>query len=155
MIIRFIVTGKTPKGYAADGMKIYLARLKHYTRFEWIEVEDKTKSSDENKMRQEQGKKIIERIGRGDYVVLLDEKGTEFNSDQFAQFIVKKMNAGVRTVTIIIGGAHGFSPTLYDLAEEKISLSRLTFPHDLVRVIALEQLYRAFTIIKGEGYHHR
>ena len=103
---------------------------------------------------EKEGMMILDALNPGDYLVLLDEKGKAYSSEKFAEQLQKWMNAGTRNIVFVIGGAYGFSPVVYDRANQKISLSDMTFSHQLVRLIFVEQLYRAFTILRGEPYHH-
>ena len=114
----------------------------------------KTKNLSSAEIKKHEGKKLLKGIAPGDELVLLDEKGKQFNSVEFASFLQKKFNAGLKKMIFCIGGAYGFSEEVYMRSNSKISLSEMTFSHQMVRLIFLEQLYRAFTIIKGEPYHN-
>ncbi|MEG0601519.1 MAG: 23S rRNA (pseudouridine(1915)-N(3))-methyltransferase RlmH [Mucinivorans sp.] len=138
MKVELIVVGKTAEKWLREAVDQYIARLVHYTCFSMSTVDDLSRV----------------KIEQSDYVVLLDERGALFSSEAFAQWVEKIQNRSPRRLIFIIGGAFGFSQTLYDRADEMISLSRMTFSHQMVRVIFLEQLYRAHTILKGEKYHH-
>jgi 23S rRNA (pseudouridine1915-N3)-methyltransferase len=157
MIIKLIVVGKTVKSYLQEGEVEYENRLKHYVRFEEEVVSELKKASslNEEQVKQKEGEEILKRIQATDYLVLLDEQGKQFSSEEFAAKIKKWQNTSVKQVVFVVGGAYGFSQEVYQRANEKLSLSKMTFSHQMVRVFFKEQLYRAFTIIKGEPYHHK
>jgi 23S rRNA (pseudouridine1915-N3)-methyltransferase len=157
MIIKLIVVGKTVKSYLQEGEEEYVKRLKHYVKFEEeVIFELKNVSSlSEDQIKQKEGEEILKRTQPIDYLVLLDEQGKQFTSEEFADKLLKWQNTSVKQVVFVIGGAYGFSKEVYQRANEKLSLSKMTFSHQMVRVFFKEQLYRAFTIIKGEPYHHR
>ena len=152
MNISLICTGKTTEKYVLDGMSIYMERIKHYCRYSLIEIE--AGKGDINQIRKRETENIFKRVGEKDYLILLDEKGKEMLSTAFADLLMHHQNISTKNVVFIIGGAYGFSDEVYKRANLKIALSKMTFPHQLVRVIFLEQLYRAMTILKGEKYHH-
>jgi 23S rRNA (pseudouridine1915-N3)-methyltransferase len=155
MIIRVLAIGQTKMSYVKDGLDLYLKRLTHYTRVEWIELPDpSSKSAAPEQQRVLEGELLLKNIQPGDFVVLLDEKGKLFSSAQWAEWMNKRQLSGSRSLVLIIGGAYGFSDAVRQRTDQMISLSPMTFPHDLVRVILAEQLYRCFTILKGEKYHH-
>jgi 23S rRNA (pseudouridine1915-N3)-methyltransferase len=139
MKISLVVVGKTQSKEAAAMIADFSKRISHYASFEVIETSEE---------------KLATALDRYDRVFLLDDKGKEHASADFAAFIGKQMNAGLQSVAFAVGGPFGFAPDVRALADAEISLSRMTFPHDLVRVIFLEQLYRAFTILRNEKYHH-
>lgn len=156
MKIKLIAIGKTDEAYLIEGIEKYLKRLKHYIALDVIVIADVkagTKPSVE-KIKEEEGKLILQKLELSDVVVLLDEGGKGFGSENFAHYLQKKMNSVAGNLVFIIGGPFGFSPSIYERAHEKISLSEMTFSHQMVRLFFAEQLYRAFTIIKGEKYHH-
>jgi 23S rRNA (pseudouridine1915-N3)-methyltransferase len=157
MKVTLLVIGKTDKGYLKEGIDIYVKRLFHYIPFEIKIIPDlknnKNLSAEQQKIRE--GEKMLEQIQSSDYFILLDENGKEFSSVDFSEWIEKHMVAGVRHLVFAIGGPYGFSQPLRERANGKISLSKMTFSHQMVRVIFVEQLYRAMTIIKGEPYHHQ
>jgi 23S rRNA (pseudouridine1915-N3)-methyltransferase len=157
MIIKLIVVGKTVKSYLKQGEEEYTNRLKHYVRFEEDVISElkNVSSLNEEQIKQKEGEEILKRIQPTDYLVLLDEQGKQFTSEEFAEKIVKWQNTSVKQVVFVIGGAYGFSKEVYDRCNEKLSLSKMTFSHQMVRVFFKEQLYRAYSIIKGEPYHHR
>ena len=152
MVITLICTGKTSEKYVAEGMKLYQERLKHYCKFNLIDIE--AGKGEEIQIRKKESESILKRAGEKDFLILLDEKGKEMNSVGFADLIHHHRNISTKNLFFVIGGAYGFSEEVYRRANLKIALSKMTFPHQLVRVIFLEQLYRAMTILKGEKYHH-
>ncbi|MCQ2336616.1 MAG: 23S rRNA (pseudouridine(1915)-N(3))-methyltransferase RlmH [Paludibacteraceae bacterium] len=157
MKITLLAVGKTTDSIVESLTNIYIKRLEHYTDFKFITIPElkNTKSLSEADQKQKEGELILKAIPAGSRVVLLDEKGAEYTSVEFSQKITAYQNSGVKNVVFVIGGPYGFSPDVYALAGEKISLSKMTFSHQMVRAIFTEQLYRAFTIIKGEPYHHQ
>jgi 23S rRNA (pseudouridine1915-N3)-methyltransferase len=156
MTIKLISIGKTVKGYLKEGEMEYEKRLSHYTRFEEVVIPELKKASKLSfaEIKQKEGALILSKIDSNDHVVLLDEKGKDKSSEDFAKWIENKQIYGTSKVVFVIGGAYGFSEEVYKRAQLKLSLSRMTFSHQMVRMIFKEQLYRAFTIIKGEPYHH-
>lgn len=149
--------GKTVEEYLKTGTSLYEGRISHYTSFSVETIPDlkNAKSLKEDEIKRAEGKMILEKINPSEFLILLDEKGKEYSSTEFALYIQKiGMSAGNRQITFLIGGPYGFSEDVYARADGKISLSRMTFSHQMVRLIFLEQLYRAFTILKGEPYHH-
>lgn len=156
MKIKLIAIGKTDEGYLIEGIEKYLKRLKHYIALEVVVIADVKMGSKPNaeKIKEEEGKLILQKIEQSDVVVLLDEGGKGFSSENFALYLQKKMNSVAGNLVFIIGGPFGFTPSIYERAQERISLSEMTFSHQMVRLFFVEQLYRAFTIIKGEKYHH-
>ena len=152
MTITLICTGKTSKKYVTEGMKLYLERLKHYCKFDLIEIE--AGKGVETQIRKKETESILKRVGEKDFLILLDEKGKGMSSVEFADLISHHQNISTKNLVFVIGGAYGFSEEVYKRANLKIALSKMTFPHQLVRIIFLEQFYRAMTILKGEKYHH-
>ena len=148
--------GKTSLNYINKGVEEYSKRINNYMPFELITLPDEryTKSQSIENLKIKEGKTIISKIKKTDYVILLDEKGKQFNSKEFSGFINNKIQISKQQIIFIIGGAYGFSDETYKIADEKIALSKMTFPHQLIRLIFLEQLYRAFTILNNEPYHH-
>ena len=156
MNIKLLVISKTDIPYLQEGIDIYAKRLKHYVNFE-LEVipalrDQKGASSDEIKERE--AALLLKRLEGADRIVLLDEHGKEHTSVGFSEFLQKQMNSGVRTLVFVVGGAFGFAPSVYKVAHDKLSLSQMTFNHQMVRLFFVEQLYRAFTILKHEPYHN-
>ncbi len=156
MKITLLAIGKTDAAYLKEGINEFVKRLKHYIPFEFVIIPDKKqhKNYPVELQKKKEGELLASKINNGATVVLLDERGKNFSSREFASFIEKKSIAGVKEVVFIIGGAYGFSEEMYKMAGQAISLSKMTFSHQMVRLLFLEQLYRAFTIIKGEPYHN-
>ncbi|MDC3252997.1 23S rRNA (pseudouridine(1915)-N(3))-methyltransferase RlmH [Crocinitomicaceae bacterium] len=156
MRIKVICIGKTGKSFLTDGENEYLKRLKHYAQVDKIELADvkNAKNLTKDQIKKEEGKLLLSKISGNDQLCLLDEKGRSFRSIDFSRFIQKQFNQGGKTLVFMIGGAYGFSDELYARADKKISLSEMTFSHQMIRMLFLEQLYRAMTILKGEPYHH-
>lgn len=156
MKIRFIVIGKTDEEYLRHGIAEYLSRLKRYIPLEYIELPAlKNASSLSLPEQQSREKELLEKqIQPGEVVVLLDEHGKQLKSSEFATFLNQKMVSGIKSLVFIVGGPFGFHPSLKKTQIDMISLSRLTFSHQMVRLIFAEQLYRAFTILRNESYHH-
>ena len=152
MTITLVCTGKTSEKYVAEGMCVYAERLAHYCRFNLVEIE--AGKGSEIEIRKKESDTLLKKIEDKDVLVLLDEKGKEFSSVEFAKSISNQQNISTKNLVFVIGGAYGFSEEVYKRANLKMALSKMTFPHQLVRVLFLEQLYRAFTILKGEKYHH-
>ena len=150
-----ILVGKTQSKIFKVGIDDYVNRIEHYMPFSITTIPElkNTKSLSEDQQKQKEGELILKEIQPSDTVVLLDEHGAEFRSVEYANWLKQKQNTARRLI-FIIGGPYGFSPDVYARANEKISLSRMTFSHQMVRLIFTEQLYRACTIIKGEPYHH-
>ena len=156
MKITLLTVGKTDKDWVRQGMDIYVSRLKHYIPFAVVEIPELKNVSaltkDQIKVRE--GELILKNIKPTDDLILLDERGKEFSSVEFAKVIQDKISYVSKDMVYVIGGAYGFSDAVYQRANSKISLSRMTFSHQMVRAIFVEQIYRAFTIMKGEPYHH-
>ena len=156
MNIKLIVVSKTDVPYLQTGIDEYIGRLKHYCDFELVVIpalKNGGRMSPEE-VKGKEGELILRQLEKVDYVVLLDEHGKEYTSVGFSEFLQKQMNAGVRTLAFVIGGAFGFSPEVYAAAHAKLSLSQMTFNHQMVRLFFLEQLYRANTILRHEKYHN-
>lgn len=156
MTIELIVIGKTDSKEVAALVENYLKRVNHYCRFALTTLPDvkNTKSLTIKQQRTLEGEALLRQFADGDYVVLLDEKGTEMRSVEFAYWLQKRMNSGVKRLVLVIGGPYGFSEAVYNRADGLLSLSRMTFSHQIVRAIFAEQIYRAFTILSNEPYHH-
>lgn len=148
--------GKTNKGFAEDGLRIYLERMKHYARLDWVELPDVRKGGkmSHEMLKEAEATEFLKHIERPGLLILMDEKGKTFSSAELAERFLAYQNRAVKCVNLVIGGAFGFSERLLADTDEKWSLSRMTFSHQMVRMILAEQLYRAQTIIKGESYHH-
>ena len=156
MNIDLLVVGKTDSAEIQSLVATYLKRLNFYTRVTLVTLPDlkNTRNISAESQKRQEGELLMRQFADGDYVVLLDEKGAEMRSVEFSLWLQKRMNSGVRRLCFVIGGPYGFSKTVYDRADESISLSRMTFSHQIIRAIFAEQLYRAFTIIRNEPYHH-
>jgi 23S rRNA (pseudouridine1915-N3)-methyltransferase len=155
MKITFVFSGKTKTGYIDKGIADYYSRLRHYVKTEICVIRDvkNTKNMSEKEQVQKEGENILKEIPAGGALILLDERGKKYSSVAFAEFLQKKIMEG-RDIYLAIGGAYGFSDEVKKKADLEISLSEMTFSHQMVRLILLEQVYRAFTIMKGEPYHH-
>ena len=157
MKIALLQTGKTTEKYVNEGVELYSARIRKYSGFEVITIPEmkniRNMPPEEVKIRE--GKRVLRSIDKNDFVVLLDEKGKELRTVEFARWIEKQSMLSGKRIVFIIGGPWGFSQEVREIAGFTLSLSRMTFPHQLVRILFLEQLYRALTIIKGESYHHK
>jgi 23S rRNA (pseudouridine1915-N3)-methyltransferase len=157
MNISLILVGKTDLEYIKNGIEIFVGRLSHYINFDIkviTDIKNKKNLSLENQ-KNEEGVLIIKNLNKDDFIVLLDENGTTYSSELFAEYINSKMISGIKRLVFIVGGPYGFSNEVYKIANQKISLSKMTFSHQMVRLIFIEQLYRAFTILNNEPYHHK
>ncbi len=152
----FLVIGKTVEDYLKEGIAIYEKRLKNYLSFELKVLPEIKKTSGLSIEQQKtmEGKLLMDSIAPSDFVILLDERGKELSSTDFAAFLQKQMLQSIKSMIFVVGGPYGFSKEMYDRANEKISLSKMTYSHQMVRLIFAEQLYRAMTILKNEPYHH-
>jgi len=157
MKIKIICVGKTAKSFLIEGENEYLNRLKHYVRVERIELPDikNAKKLTEEQIKIAEGEQILSKVSSGEALFLLDEQGKEFSSEKFAAFLQQKFNMGGHGIVFVIGGPYGFSEELYNASVGKLSLSKMTFSHQMIRMLFIEQVYRAMTILKGEPYHHR
>lgn len=155
MKITLLVVGKTTDQRLQTLIDDYQQRLKHYIPFEIVVIPDlrNAKALTQAQIKEQEGIEILRRITPAMEVILLDEHGREYRSIEYAQWIQKKMSAG-RDITFIVGGPYGFSTAVYERADEKISLSKMTFSHQMIRLFFTEQIYRAMTILRGEPYHH-
>ena len=156
MKIQLTVIGKTNQDFVQKGLNEFCTRLKHYIPFELDVIPDikNTKNLSQEQQKEKEGELILKNIQSGDYIVLLDELGKEFSSLQFANYIEKKTHIINKKLVFVIGGPYGFSKKIYEIASEKISLSKMTFSHQMIRLIFVEQLYRTMTILNNEPYHH-
>lgn len=156
MKIVLLTVGKTDIEWVRKGLETYSSRLTHYVPFSVCEIPElkNTSALTKQQIKEREGELILKNIKPSDRVVLMDEHGKEYRSIEFADEIRKLMTGGGKDIVFVIGGAYGFSDAVYARCDGKISLSRMTFSHQMVRTIFAEQLYRAFTIIKGEPYHH-
>lgn len=157
MTIRLIAIGKTDQSELNQLISIYQNRLKHYIKFELEIISDikNVKNLSIEQQKEKEGDLIEQKIDSNDCLILLDEKGKQYSSVSFSEFIQKKMNSGIKNLTFVIGGPYGFSKKIYDKAQGKVSLSEMTFSHQMIRLFFIEQVYRAFTILKNEPYHHQ
>jgi 23S rRNA (pseudouridine1915-N3)-methyltransferase len=155
MKIKLLVVGKTDEKYLVEGIEKFYKRINHYIKYEMEVIADVKQGAKLNteKLKEEEGKLILKKISANDQLILLDERGTMLSSTKFSGFLQKKINGGANLI-FVVGGPFGFSEEVYRRANEKISLSAMTFSHQMIRLFFNEQLYRAFTILKGEKYHH-
>ena len=151
-----ILIGKTTNSHIVSLIDDYASRLKHYIGFDIITIPElkNTKNLSAEQQKQQEGELILKQLQAGDHVVLLDEHGKELRSVEFSHYMEQRMQTVSKRLVFIIGGPYGFSPDVYAKANEKLSLSKMTFSHQMVRLIFVEQLYRAMTIMRGEPYHH-
>ncbi len=156
MNIELIVVGKTDSSEVESIVQSYAKRVNHYCKFAVTTLPDlrNTKSLSQKQQKEQEGSVIMKQLQESDYVVLLDERGNQFRSLEFAEWIQKRMNSGVKRVVFVVGGPYGFSAEVYQRANSLISLSLMTFSHQIIRAIFAEQIYRAFTILNNEPYHH-
>ncbi|MGV6844494.1 MAG: 23S rRNA (pseudouridine(1915)-N(3))-methyltransferase RlmH [Lutibacter sp.] len=156
MKIKILAVGKTDDNHLDVLIKKYQKRLLRYINFEFEIIPDlkNTKNLNAEQQKVKEGQLILNRLSPSDTLILFDEKGKEFRSIELANFVQKKMNQGLKQLVFVIGGPYGFSKEVYQKASEKVSLSKLTFSHQMIRLLITEQLYRAFTILKNEPYHH-
>ena len=157
MTIKLLAVGKTDSKSLQELIAEYENRLKHYIKFEIEIIPDikNAKNLSETQQKEKEGELILKKIQPTSILVLLDENGKQFSSIDFATYLQKKMNSGIKQLVFVIGGPYGFSEALYKKAQAKISLSKMTFSHQMVRLFIVEQIYRGFTILKNEPYHHR
>jgi 23S rRNA (pseudouridine1915-N3)-methyltransferase len=157
MKITFIVVGKTENDYLIKGTDVYQQRIKHYLPLDVIIIPSlkNTQSISIETQKQKEGELILKQIQSSDKVILLDENGKHYTSVEFSGFIQSQLNSGIKNLVFIVGGPYGFSNEVYERANGKISLSKMTFSHQMVRLFFMEQLYRAMTILKNEPYHHQ
>jgi len=156
MKIVFLTVGKTIDSHLNSLQEAYQNRLIHYISFEYMFVQElkNTKKLSENEQKEKEADLLLKIVEPTDELILLDDKGMQFSSIEFANFLSKKMLSSTKRMIFVVGGPYGFSSRMYARAQSKLSLSAMTFSHQMVRLIFVEQLYRAFTIIKGEPYHH-
>jgi 23S rRNA (pseudouridine1915-N3)-methyltransferase len=156
MKIKLLAIGKTDDKNLQVLIETYQQRLKHYINFELEVIPDlkNVKNLSETQQKEKEGELILGKLATTDVLILLDEKGKEFGSVDFSKYLQKKMNAGLKQLVLVIGGPYGFSEVVYKTAQGKISFSKMTFSHQMIRLFVVEQLYRAFTILKNEPYHH-
>ena len=156
MKISLLTVGKTDSGWVREGLETYASRLRRYIPFSVIEIPDlkNAASLSKEQVKEKEGESILGNIGPRDSVILLDERGKEYTSIEFAKEIERMMVSGGKNIVFVTGGAFGFSDAVYARCDGKVSLSKMTFTHQMVRAVFTEQSYRAFTIIKGAPYHH-
>lgn len=156
-MIKLIAIGKTDNAQLQNLISEYSNRLKHYVRFELEIIADikNAKNLSETQQKEKEGSLILKKLTNSDVLILLDENGKQFTSVEFSNYLQKKMNSGIKQLVLAIGGPYGFSNEVYTKSQGKISLSKMTFSHQMVRLFVVEQLYRSFTILKNEPYHHR
>jgi len=156
MKITLLTVGKTDKDWVRQGMDIYMSRLKHYIPFNVVEIPELKNVSalTKDQIKTREGELILKSLRNTDDVILMDERGKQYSSVEFAKVLQDKISYIGKDIVFVIGGAYGFSQAVYERADSKISLSRMTFSHQMVRAIFVEQIYRAFTIMRGEPYHH-
>ncbi len=156
MKVLFLVIGRTVEKRLTSLIDDYVQRVKHYVPFDMEVIPElkNTKALSAEQQKEREGELLQKQLREGDYVVLLDEGGREFRSVEFADYLQKKQSVAARRLVFIVGGPYGFSPAVYALAREKVSLSKMTFSHQMVRLFFVEQVYRAMTILRGEPYHH-
>ncbi len=157
MDITLLVIGKTNSKYLVEGIEEYCRRLKYYVSFNIHYLPDikNTKKMSEQQQKDAEGMQFLSVVNNSDYVVLLDERGKEMTSMQYSEYLQKKMLSGLRRLVFVVGGPYGFSNAIYERANDKISFSKMTFSHEMIRLFFVEQLYRGFTILNGEPYHHQ
>jgi 23S rRNA (pseudouridine1915-N3)-methyltransferase len=157
MNIRLLAIGKTDNKSLQSLIDEYTKRLSFYIKFELEVIPDikNVKNLSEAQQKEKEGELILSKISATDQLILLDENGSTFSSVAFSEYLQKKMNAGIKTLVFVIGGPYGFSEEVYKKAQGKVSLSEMTFSHQMVRLFVIEQLYRGFTILKNEPYHHQ
>lgn len=156
MKVTIYLMGKTEEMYLTEGINAYLSRLKHYLRLDWVILPDIKQGAllPKEKLKAKEGELLLSKIRANDFVVLLDERGIEVTSSSLADYIKTKMNSGTKSMIFIVGGAFGVSEEVKARADFILALSKLTLSHQMVRLIIVEQLYRAMTILRGEKYHH-
>ena len=157
MNIKLIAIGKTDNKALQQLMDDYMKRLSHYVKFEMDVIPDikNVKNLSEAQQKEKEGELILSKLSATDQLILLDENGKSFSSVGFSEELQKKMNSGIKTLVFVIGGPYGFSEAVYGKAQGKVSLSAMTFSHQMVRLFFIEQVYRAFTILRNEPYHHQ
>jgi 23S rRNA (pseudouridine1915-N3)-methyltransferase len=157
MNIKVLAIGKTDNKNLQALIEEYTKRLGFYIKFDLDIIPDikNAKNLSESEQKIKEGQLILNKLSPTDYLILLDENGKEFSSIGFSEFLQKKMNSGLKTIVFVIGGPYGFSEEVYKKAEEKVSLSQMTFSHQMIRLFVIEQIYRGFTILNNEPYHHQ
>ena len=156
MKIKLLAVGKTDDKNLNQLIELYQDRLKHYVKFEMEIIPDikNAKNLSEAQQKEKEGDLILSKLQNTDELILLDDKGKHYTSIEFSSFLQKKMNSGIKQLVLVIGGPYGFSDTVYKKANGKLSLSKMTFSHQMIRLFIVEQIYRGFTILRNEPYHH-
>ena len=156
MKIKLLVIGKTDDRNLNELISMYQKRLQHYIQFQLEIIPDlkNNKNLSQLQQKEKEGELILNKISPTDQLILLDEKGKDFRSKEFAKYLQKKMNSGIKQLVFVIGGPYGFSEKVYQKAMGKVSFSKMTFSHQMIRLFAVEQIYRGFTILRNEPYHH-
>ena len=157
MKIVLLTIGKSSEKYLIDGIAQYQKRLKHYTQFEMLEILNikNAKNFSNTELMRKEGRLILKQLQSSDHLVLLDDKGKDFTSAKFAEKLQSWMLSGKKRLVFVVGGAYGFSEDIYTRGNEKLSLSKMTFSHQMVRLFFVEQIYRGYTILNNEPYHHQ
>ncbi len=157
MTIKLLAIGKTDNKELQSLIADYQKRLGFYVKFEFEIIPDlkKVKNLSESQQKQKEGELILSKLNTSDVLILLDENGKQLDSVAFSNYLQKHMNSGIKRLVFVIGGPYGFSPEVYQKANGKLSLSKMTFSHQMIRLFVIEQLYRGFTILRNEPYHHR
>ena len=157
MKIRLLAIGKTDSRALQQMIQVYQDRLRHYIKFELEIIPDikNSKNLSRHEQKEKEGQLLLDKISATDILILLDEHGKQFTSTGFAEYLQKKMNSGIKGLVFAVGGPYGFSEAVVQKAQGKISLSKMTFSHQMVRLFVVEQVYRAFTILRNEPYHHQ
>ncbi len=157
MQVTLLCIGKTGKKFLEEGEQEYLKRLRHYISFQLQIIPDikQAKNLSQSQIKQREGELILEKISPADTLILLDEKGKEYSSIDFSNYLQDQFNRGGKHIYFVVGGPYGFSDDVYQRSNGKISLSQMTFSHQMIRLFFIEQVYRAMTILKNEPYHHQ
>lgn len=156
MEVKLVTVGKTDVPWVREGLDLYMSRLRHYVPFTLVEIPQLKNVSafSQEQIKEKEGELILKQVAPGETVILLDERGRQYRSVEWADWIQRQLSLGGKGLVFVVGGAYGFSQKVYDRANGLVSLSKMTFSHQMVRTVFAEQLYRAFTIIRGEPYHH-
>ena len=156
MEVKLVTVGKTDVPWVKEGLDLYVSRLRHYVPFTLVEIPQLKNVSafSQEQIKEKEGELILKQVAPGDTVILLDERGRQYRSVEWADWIQRQFSMGGKGLVFVVGGAYGFSQKVYDRSNGLVSLSKMTFSHQMVRTVFAEQLYRAFTIIRGEPYHH-
>ena len=156
MEVKLVTVGKTDVPWVREGLDLYVSRLRHYVPFTLVEIPQlkNVSASSQEQIKEKEGELILKQVAPGETVILLDERGRQYRSVEWADWIQRQLSLGGKGLVFVVGGAYGFSQKVYDRANGLVSLSKMTFSHQMVRTVFAEQLYRAFTIIRGEPYHH-